>query len=640
MKGYDLTARKVVAQMGQRTIGLSGDLLSCPEVIERLEELAFGDTIEPNTPFEKIYFSPLPGNKWVIGRGVRAMDSAGRGAFFFHHLVVDEADIIKLNANPMVIFKQFSFFEKEADLPDSRLIPPTEIDISPGDCEFPGIDGSNKAEIENLLAGILAEKSGQPVWVILERGEERDFIEKLLGLLPFNQRKQLGFSTDFYNSYNIQHHFRLVFVNSEEEIPYKNCTIYNFIDRVFPGQPAGKGTYLKTIAELSPLEVKTLVKDLGELQIHHENIQRSSDCREIIGTNIKKRKQSLPVFYEVAPIETAAVILGGGEPGVEPDYRLFCDFYGNFIARIEPRWFIELYSPVPEKIFFALSRLIESAPHDTSFKKKVFIAVYRHLETIGSGEILNSLVLRFPGLSMDMLDYFGEELPRMYHLVRLPGLEKDIRIQLTRLIYDIMLTETREENFHGLIPVIEFLDGMEIDTQPLKIIVQLQSIRETRDFPKEGIDRYRVGEEDYRQLLDIGIHIVHDNGVSLKKMCDYFYSSEHKNIFVRMWVEFIRQPEITIKPIKLLIYLEAKDWIDPELRKLIFAYLGEGLLELSYIKKYRNYLKKREKDLPEYERIWKELEDSAPRGLIGSLIGTFKRLTGIKKEEKKGDSQS
>jgi len=371
--------------------------------------------------------------------------------------------------------------------------------------------------------------------------------------------------------------------------------------------------------------MKPLVNDLSELQINHDNIELLSSCREIISTYVHK-KQCLPVFYEFTALETAAILLGGSDPVVEPDYRLFCDFYGNFIARIDPGWFIKLYSPVPVKIFFALFRLIEST-ENIAFKENVFLTIYRYLKTVENAAVVNQLVLQFPSIFQEMLDYFQEETQRLFYLVQLPDLEKDIRIGITRLIYLDMLKENREEYFHPLPAVIKFLDGLEIDTQPLKIIVELQSIRETRDFPDKGLGQYSVGEAEYRELIEIGMHIVKDNGVSLKKMCNYLYVSGYKKIFVEKWLDFIREPGINIKPIKFLIYMERKDWIDPGTRGVIFSYLEEGLLKLSHVRKYRDFLKKKEKYLPQYERLWEEIEEKAPRGFVDSLVDKIKRFT-------------
>ena len=629
MKGYDITARQVVAQMGQKTIGLSEELLSFPEVIDKLEELAFGDSIEPNAPFEKIYFTQLPGNKYVTGRGVRGMDSAGRGAYFFHHLVIEEAEFLKLKANPMALFRSSRFFDKETDLPDNRLIPPTEIEISEKDIDFPIVDALNKPGIENLLADIFAGKPGQPVWVILERGQERDFIEKLFGIIPLDRRKEMAFSTDFYNSYNIQHYFRLVFVNSEEEIPYKNCTIYNFAGRVFPGKPAAKDTYLKTISELNPIEIKPLVNDISELQVHSRNIDRLSHCRDILRANLKRRKQNLVVFYEVTATETAFVLLGGSDPGIEPDYPLFCDFYGNFVGRIDPGWFITLYSPVPTKIFLALFRLVESHKRNTSFKYyNVFTSLYSYLESSGNGEILNPLAAQSPTLFQEMIYYFKLDIRKLFYLVCLPNLEKDMRIRLTRMLYRDMLKNKNRKYIDQLPLIIKSLDSLDIDTQALKIIVELNDIRKKRDFSEKGLRQYTVSEKEYRELIEIGMHIVNDNYVSLKKMCNYLYVSEYRKAFVEEWLEFIREPEaVIIKPIKLLIYIEAKDWIDADTRGLIFNYLEKGILKLSYIRKYREFLEKKGKDLPEYRFLWEEIEAVAPRGFMDSLVEKIKSFT-------------
>jgi hypothetical protein len=209
------------------------------------------------------------------------------------------------------------------------------------------------------LSHISPGTSGQPVWVILKRGEERSFIEQLLGVIPFNERKQTGFSTDFYNSYNIQHYFRLVTVNTEREIPYKNCTIYNFAEGVFPDPPVKKSMYLETISKLSAEEIPLFTGDLGHLQLNYENIDDLSRCREILRTYIEKEEQYPGVFHEAVPLESGTVLLGIKQPGRIPDYQVFCDFYRELTDRIEPRWFERFYNPgpVPPELLHCLSCL-------------------------------------------------------------------------------------------------------------------------------------------------------------------------------------------------------------------------------------------------------------------------------------------
>jgi hypothetical protein len=614
MKGYDIYDQKVTVQMGQKTMGLSEELLSHGDILEKLEELAFGDALEPDTPFEKVYFSPLPGNRWVVGRGIRGMDSAGRGAYFFHHLVIEESDLIKIKGNPFAILKKFQFFEKEADLPDNRLIPAAEIRVSEDDYRFPLVESSRRPHIENLLSDIFPGTSGQPVWVILKRGEERSFIEQLLGVIPFNERKQMGFSTDFYNSYNIQHYFRLVTVNSEREIPYKNCTIYNFAEGVFPDPPVKKSTYLETISKLSPEEIPLLAGDLGHLQLNYENIDDLSRCREILRTYIEKGEQYPAVFHEVVPLESGTVLLGIKQPDRKPDYQAFCDFYWDLTGGIEPQWFERFYKPgpVPLELFIALFKLVESQDNLT-FKRKVFDFVYGHLETAGSAVIFNQLNQQFPGLIQDMLDYFREKFQWLFYLVRVPDLENLTRSRITGMIYREMLEGGRGKYIYQLPAVITRLDDFGMDTGPLKILVELNRIEEAEDFPDQGLEWYMIDEKQYRELIGIGMKIVNRTGVSLTKMCDYLFVARFNRIFIQMWLDFIQGDKVNIDPMELIIYMEKQNWVHLDNRKEIFDFLGEGDIKFSRIKKYRKVLKKAKKDISQYREFWESLKEKSRR---------------------------
>lgn len=612
LKGYDIYEKKVTVQIGQKTMGLSEELLSHSDIIEKLEELAFGDALEPDSPFEKVYFSPLPGDRWVVGRGIRGMDSAGRGAYFFHHLVIEEPDLIKIKGNPFAIFNKFQFFEKEGDLPDDRLIPPTEIQVSEDDYRFPLVESSRRPHLENLLSNIFSEPSGQPVWVILKRGEEPSFIEQLLGVIPINERKQMGFSTDFYNSYNIQHYFRLVTVNREREIPYKNCTIYNFTEGVFPAPPMNKSVYLETISKLSAEEITVFARDLSQLQINYENIHELSRCREILRTYILKGEQYPPVFHDVIPFESGTVLLGIKKPEGKPDYQAFCDFYQNLTDRIEPQWFMRFYKPLPARLelFIALIKLVESRENIT-FKRKVFDFIYGHLETAGSAVILNRLTLEFPGFSQDILDYLLEKFQWLLKLVQLPDLEDLIRGRIIRMIYREMLEGGREKYIYQLPPVIATLENFDMDIEPLKILVELNRIEETEDFPDQGLERYAIDEKQYREFMGIGMKIVNDARVSLTKMCNYLYAARFDRIFIQTWLDFIQGDEVNIDPIKLIIYMEKQDWIDLDTRKEIFDFLGEVDIKFSRIKKYRKVLKKAKKNILEYKELWGSLKEKA-----------------------------
>jgi hypothetical protein len=614
MKGYDIYEKKVAVQMGQKTMGLSEELLSHGDILEKLEELAFGDALEPDTPFEKVYFSPLPDNRWVVGRGIRGMDSAGRGAYFFHHLVIEESDLIKINGNPFAVLKKFQFFGKEADLPDNRLIPAAEIQVSEDDYRFPLVESSRKSHIENLLSDISSGTSGQPVWVILKRGEERSFIEQLLGVIPFNERKRMGFSTDFYNSYNIQHYFRLVTVNAEREIPYKNCTIYNFIEGVFPDPPARKSVYLETISKLSPAEIPWLAGDLGHLQLNYEKMDDWSRCREILRAYIEKREQYPAVFHEVAPLESGTVLLGIKQPEGKPDYQAFCDFYRELTGRIEPQWFERFYkpAPVPLELFIALFKLVESRDNLT-FKSKVIDFVYGHLETSGSAVIFNQLNQRFPGLIRDMLDYSREKFQWLFHLVRLPDLESLMRSRITGMIYREMLEGGREKYIHQLASIIPRLDDFGMDTEPLKILVDLNRVEEAGDFPDQGLEWYMIDEKQYRELIEIGMKIVNRTGVSLTKMCDYLFVARFNRTFIQMWLDFIQGDKVNIDPMELIIYWEKQYWVHLATRKEIFDFLGKGTIKFSRIKKYRKVLKKAKKDISQYKEIWENLKEKTRR---------------------------
>ncbi|UCH93454.1 MAG: hypothetical protein JSV88_24725 [Candidatus Aminicenantes bacterium] len=638
MKGYDVASQKVIAQMGQKTIGLSEELLSHPDIMEKLEALAFGDALEPNNPFEKVYFSALPGNRWVMGRGIRGMDSAGRGAYFFHHLVIEESDLIKIDANPFAVLKKFQFFEKETDLPGNRLIPPGEIRVSEDDCRFPMVDSSYKPHMVNLLADIFSTAPGQPVWVVLKRGEERSFIEQLLGLIPVNERKRMGFSTDFYNSYNIQHYFRLVTVNTEREIPYKNCIIYNFTDGVFPKQPAKKSVYLETLSSLSPKEVPLLVRDLSHLQVNYENIDELSRSREILRTYIGKGAPYASVFHEVVPLETGTVLLGVRHPQGKPDYQTFCDFYGYLIDGIPLQWFKDFYkpSPAPLELFIALFKLVESRDNIT-LKKKVFAAVYHHLETVGSAALLNQLYQQFPDLSQDMVDYFQQETQWLFFLARLPDLDNLLRSRITGLIYRNMVAGDREKYIHQLPPVISSLDDFGIDTGPLKIIVELHRVEADKEFPDEGLRRYTIDESQYRELMRIGMNIVNDRKKYWTKMCDYLYTPDHNRVFVHAWLDFIRGKGVKIKPMKLITYMEKHNQVDLDSRQEIFDFLGQGFVRYSKIKKYRKLLKKMKKDLPGYKSFWEMIEENAKRGLLGRMVKGIKKKIRKKKFRKEGE---
>jgi hypothetical protein len=614
MKGYDIYDKKVTVQMGQKTMGLSEELLSHGDILEKLEELAFGDALEPDTPFEKVYFSPLPGNCWVVGRGIRGMDSAGRGAYFFHHLVIEEPDLIKIKGNPFAVLKKFQFFEKEADLPDDRLIPPADVQVSEDDYRFPMVESSRKTHIENLLSDIYSETTGQPVWVILKRGEERRFIEQLLGVIPFNERKRMGFSTDFYNSYNIQHYFRLVTVNTEREIPYKNCTIYNFTEGVFPDPPAKKSVYLETISKLSADEIPLLGGDLSHLQLNYEHIDELSRCREILRTYIEKREQYPAIFHKVVPLESGTVLLGIKQPEGKPDYQAFCDFYRDLTDRIEPQWFIRFYkpAPVPLELFIALFKLVESQDNLT-FKRKVFDFVYRHLETAGSAVILNQLNQQFPGLSQDMLDYFIEKFPWLFRLVRLPDLENLIRSRITGMIYREMLEGGRGKYIYQLPPVIATLENFGMDIEPLKILVELNRIEEAEDFPDQGLERYTIDEKEYRELIGIGMKIVNDARISLTKMCNYLYAARFERIFIQTWLDFIQGDKVNIDPMELIIYMEKQNWVHLDNRQEIFDFLGKGDIKFSRIKKYRKVLKKAKNDIWQYRELWESLKEKSRR---------------------------
>ncbi|MGD2090325.1 MAG: hypothetical protein PVH61_29380 [Candidatus Aminicenantes bacterium] len=612
LKGYDIYDKKVTVQMGQKTMGLSQELLSHGDILEKLEELAFGDTLEPDAPFEKVYFSPLADNRWVVGRGIRGMDSAGRGAYFFHHLVIEESDLIKINGNPFAILKKFQFFGKEADLPDNRLIPAAEIQVSEDDYRFPLVDSSRKPHVENLLSDLSSETSGQPVWVILKRGEERWFIEQLLGVIPFNERKQMGFSTDFYNSYNIQHYFRLVTVNREREIPYQNCTIYNFADGVFPDPPARKSTYLETISKLSPDELPLFVEHLTHLQLNYENIEDWSGCREILRTYSEKSGQYPAVFHEVVPLESAAVLLGIKQPERKPDYQAFCDFYRDLTSRIEPQWFKRFYQPgpVPLELFIALFKLLESQDN-LIFKRKVFDFLYGQLETAGSAVIFNQLNQQFPGLIQDMLDYFREKFRWLFYLVGVPDLENLIRSRITGMIYREILEGGREQYFDQLPAVINRLDDFGMKTEPLKILVEFNRIEETKDFPDQGLEGYMIDEKQYRELMGVGMKIVNRTGLSLTKVCDYLFVASFNRIFIQMWLDFIQGDQVNIDPMELIIYWEKQNWVHLATRKEIFDFLGKGTIKFSRIKKYRKVLKKAKKDIWQYRELWERLKEKS-----------------------------
>ena len=614
MKGYDIYDKKVTVQMGQKTMGLSEELLSHGDILEKLEELAFGDAIEPDIPFEKVYFSPLPDNRWVVGRGIRGMDSAGRGAYFFHHLVIEEPDFIKIKGNPFAVLKKFQFYGKEADLPDNRLLPAAEIQVSEDDCRFPLVESSRRPHLENLLSHISPETSGQPVWVILKRGEERSFIEQLLGVIPFNERKQTGFSTDFYNSYNIQHYFRLVTVNTEREIPYKNCTIYNFAEGAFPDPPEKKSMYLDTISKLSAEEIPMLTGDLSHLQLNYGNIDDLSRCREILRTYIEKEEQYPAVFHEVLPLESGTVLLGIEQPDRIPDYQAFCDFYRELTGRIEPRWFERFYKPgpVPLELFIALFKLLESQDNLT-FKRKVFDFVYGHLETAKSAVIFNQLNRQFPGLVREMLDYFREKLQWLFYLVQLPDLENLIRSRITGMIYREMLEEGRRKYIYQLPAVITGLDDFGMDTEPLKILVELNRVEETEDFPGIGLERYSINEKQYRELMGVGMKIVNRTGVSLPKMCEYLFVARFNGLFVQIWLDFIQGDKVNIDPMELIIYMEKQGWVHLANRKEIFDFLGTGNIKFSRIKKYRKILKKAKKDISQYKELWESLKEKIRR---------------------------
>ncbi|MCP5053671.1 MAG: hypothetical protein GY940_41280, partial [bacterium] len=258
-------------------------------------------------------------------------------------------------------------------------------------------------------------KPGQPVWLILEPAEKLSFIETLLGLLPINDRKQLSFSTDFYNSFNIQHYFRLATANTQQETPYQNCKLYDFAQQVFPEPPARENTYLQTIPGLSPEAIQALVNDLDQLQVNFQHSNALPRCRELLHKYTQKENPYRPVLYEVTPLEVATVLLGVKHPEAEPDYQAFRDFYKHFIAKLEPGWFEQLYEPslAPPELFIALFKLLESRP-GIAFKKKVFDFVYRHLETAGSAALLNRLTGQFPDGSQDMMDYFQSEFNRLF----------------------------------------------------------------------------------------------------------------------------------------------------------------------------------------------------------------------------------
>ena len=640
MKGYDIYERKPAVQMGQKTIGLSEDLLSQPEVLSKLEELAFGDALDPNMPFEKLYFTGLPGHRRVIGRGIRGMDSAGRKAYFFHHLVIEEPDLIKIKANPFAVFKKFPFYEKESDLPEDRLIPPTEIEISARDCEFPLLDELKKPMLETLLADLFTEPTGLPLWVILKRGEESLFLQQLLGLLPFNLREQTGFSTDFYNSYNIQHHFRLVTVNSTQEIPYESDKIYNFVDRQFPGTPAGENDYIKVISKLAPGEIKTLVEDISCLQLNYKETGQLTQGREILRTYSGKDKRCLPAFFDITPLESAVVLLGIGHTGSKPDYGIFCDFYRNFADRISPAWFLTLYeplepSPISLQVFTALFKLLETLGNEnTTLRDKLFQTTANHLKTTGRGELLNLLWAQFPLRFTELMGKLPGGIQGLIYLVQLPGLEKDPRGQVTEEINrnllnqaSIQLTDTV---FKELPALLRFLESQDIDASLLKALLEIYHIRETGASPTGGIGKYSFEETLYRELVRIGMKMVKDkNSIkSIQGMFDFLYEPGFRREFIEAQLELIRGEWLSIEAVELFVYWESRDWVDLESRFSILGFLGQGTWKLSRVKKYQRYLGESGKDRPEYKPLWEVIIENAQEGLLGSMVRKIKAFTG------------
>ena len=639
-KGYDIYERKPVVQMGQKTIGLSGDLLSQPEILAKLEELAFGDALEPNMPFEKLYFTGLPGHHRVIGRGIRGMDSTGRKAYFFHHLVIEEPDLIKIKANPFAVFKKFPFFEKESDLPEDRLIPPTEIEISAQDCEFPLLDELKKPILETLLADLFTEPTGLPLWVILKRGEESLFLQQLLGLLPFKLREQTGFSTDFYNSYNIQHHFRLVTVNSTREIPYESDKIYNFVDWEFPGTPAGKNDYIKVISQLAPGEIKTLVEDISCLQLNYKETGQLTQCREILRTYSSKDKRCLPAFFDITPRESAVVLLGIGHPGSGPDYGFFCDFYRNFADRISPAWFLTLPeplepSPISLQVFTALFKLLETPGiENTTFRDNLFQTAVNHLKTTGRGELLNLLWAQFPLRFTELMGKSPEKTQWLIYLVQLPGMEKGPRRQVTeeinRSLLDQASIQVANMDFLELPALIRFLGSQDIDASLLKALLEMDHIRETGESPTGGIGKYSFEKTLYRELVRIGMKMVKDKSSikSLQGMLDFLYEPGYPREFIEAQLEVIRGEWLNIEPVELFVYWESRDWVDLESRWSILGTLGQGTWKLSRVKKYQKYLKESGKDRPEYKPLWEAIIENAQEGLLGSIVRKIKDLTG------------
>ena len=636
MKGYDINEKRVTVQMGQKTIGLSGELLSKPELLPKLEELSFGDAVDPNTPFDKVYFTGLPGGYYVIGRGIRVMDSAGRKAFFFHHLVIEEPELIKIQVNPFAVIRRFQFFENESELPEDRLIPPTEIDIREEDCRFPVVDALNRPVMENLLADLTDTARDQPVWVIIQRGEECLFIEQLLGLLPILHRRQIGYSTDFFNSYNIQHYFRLVTVNTEQEYPYNEGGIYNFAAHKYPGRGAAKNDYLNVVSGLPVDEVRVLVEDLGFLQLYYRDSVHLGRCREILHKNITKGKTRLSAFFEQVPTEAAVVILGIGHAGAEPDYDAFTGFYGSFIDRVEPGWFSRLYGnePVPLELFIAFFRLLERHENN-SFRNNVIHAVEERIKATGSGEILNLLAREFPRRWREILDISAVETPRLVHLVQLSGLETALRVEITQRITGNLLGRAKiyetDMEIGQLPPLIDFLENQGISTAILKVLHEMYTLCRSGECPQEGVAKYSLAEPVYREVLRIAMNTVNDRDFRklFFKMCDYVYDAAKHKVFFRYQLALCREPELVVEPEEILIHLETRGWVNREDREEIFEFMEEGLLKMSRVNKYREFLKKADKDLPEYEPLWTIIEENARRGLVGSLVRKVRNVVGI-----------
>jgi hypothetical protein len=239
----------------------------------------------------------------------------------------------------------------------------------------------------------------------------------------------------------------------------------------------------------------------------------------------------------------------------------------------------------------------------------VFDFVYDHLETAKSAVIFNQLNHRFPGLVQDMLDYFQEKLQWLFYLVQLPDLENLIRSRITGMIYREMLEEGRGKYIYQLPGVITGLDDFGMDTEPLKILVELNRVEEREDFPGIGLERYNIDEKQYRELMGVGMKIVNRKGVSLPKMCDYLFVARFNGLFVQTWLDFIQANKVNIDPMELIIYMEKQGWVHLANRKEIFDFLGKGGVKFSRIKKYRKILKKAKKDISQYKELWENLKE-------------------------------